>query len=140
MDETQQHGTDGPDVTGRSAMVIDDQDFIRALISKMMGQLGFTRIDEASDGKTALDIIVSRPPDIVICDILMKPMDGLSFLQVLREKYPELEDVPVIFMTNDASSQTVLRAMALGANGFLVKPVSPSQLKEQIIQTFGEIA
>lgn len=116
----------------KTVIVIDDQEFVRGLVSKMMLNQGFSRILEASDGRMALDMLLDTAPDLVICDILMRPMDGLSFLQVLRENYDDFEHVPVIFMTNDASSEIVLKAMSLGASGILVKPVSPSKLEEQV--------
>lgn len=113
------------------ALVVDDQAVVRAMLLKMLEQLGFGFVEAASDGSAALDTIRSadRLPSVIVCDIAMKPMDGLAFLTELRA-LPEIHRarIPVILLTATATGELALRARELRANGYIVKPVTPEVL------------
>ncbi|MCA3264313.1 MAG: response regulator [Telmatospirillum sp.] len=113
------------------AMVIDDQAVVRAMMGRMLTQLGFGVVVEARDGAQAMADIeaAERLPSVILCDIGMKPMDGMSFLAALRER-PEIHisRIPVILLTATASSELADRARTLRANGYIVKPVTPDVL------------
>jgi two-component system chemotaxis response regulator CheY len=113
------------------AMVVDDQAVVRTMLQKMLEKLGFGFVETAADGSSALDAIRSadRLPSLVICDIAMKPMDGLSFLAALREM-PEIHQarIPVVLLTATATGELAQRARELRANGYIVKPVTPEVL------------
>ncbi|MBL8807628.1 response regulator [Sphingomonas daechungensis] len=113
------------------ALVVDDQAVVRAMLLKMLEQLGFGFVEAASDGSAALDTIRSadRLPSVIVCDIAMKPMDGLAFLAELRA-LPEIHRarIPVILLTATATGELALRARELRANGYIVKPVTPEVL------------
>jgi two-component system chemotaxis response regulator CheY len=114
-----------------AAMVVDDQAVVRAMLLKMLEQLGFGYVEAAADGSAALETIRSadRLPSVVVCDIAMKPMDGLSFLAELRAM-PEVHRarIPVVLLTATATGELALRARELRANGYIVKPVTPEVL------------
>jgi len=116
-----------------SVLVIEDQTFIRGVIVRILKQLEFGAIHEASDGSDGLNIALERRPDVIICDIEMAPMDGLTFLQQLRNREPEGRKVPVIFLTNHASREMVLKARDLGVNAFIAKPVTVTGLREKLL-------
>ncbi len=113
------------------ALVVDDQAVVRAMLLKMLEQLGFGFVEAAADGSAALDTIRSadRLPSVIVCDIAMKPMDGLAFLAELRA-LPEIQRarIPVILLTATATGELALRARELRANGYIVKPVTPEVL------------
>ncbi len=113
------------------AMVIDDQAVVRAMMGRMLTQLGFGFVAEARDGAQAMAEIekAERLPSVILCDIGMKPMDGMSFLAALRAR-PEIQfaRIPVILLTATASGELAERARALRANGYIVKPVTPDVL------------
>lgn len=114
-----------------SAMVVDDQAVVRAMLLKMLEQIGFGFVEAAGDGSAALETIQSadRLPSVIICDISMKPMDGLTFLSELRA-LPEIHRsrIPVVLLTATATGELALRARELRANGYIVKPVTPEVL------------
>jgi two-component system chemotaxis response regulator CheY len=113
------------------AMVIDDQAVVRAMMGRMLTQLGFGFVAEARDGAQAMALVeaAERLPSVVLCDIGMKPMDGMSFLAALRAR-PEIQiaRIPVILLTAAASGELAEQARALRANGYIVKPVTPDVL------------
>lgn len=113
------------------AMVVDDQAVVRTMLLKILERLGFGFVDAASDGSAALDSIrlADRLPSLIICDIAMKPMDGLTFLAALRAM-PEIHRarIPVVLLTATATGDLAQRARELRANGYIVKPVTPEVL------------
>ncbi|EKE72120.1 response regulator [Oceanibaculum indicum] len=114
-------------------VIIEDEDFIRVLIRRLLHQLGVELIYEAKEGGEGLKEVVRTRPDIVLCDIHMEPMDGLTFLNRLRSLPMGLvKDTPVVFLTADAQQETVMQAKKLWVNGYLVKPVSLQSLERRI--------
>ncbi|HYE51173.1 MAG TPA: response regulator [Azospirillaceae bacterium] len=116
-----------------SALVIEDQAFIRGVVIKILKQLEFGGIMEAEEGSVGLEMALDRHPDIIICDIEMAPMDGLTFLRELRRKEEVGLRTPVVFLTNHADKDTVIKARDLGVNAFIAKPVTVAGLREKLI-------
>ena len=114
-------------------LVIEDQPFVRRTIMQILMQIGFTKIAEADNGETGMQECVRSNPDIIVCDIDMKPVSGLQFLAQLRASTEVKNNrTPVVFLTNHTESEIVKKAMALGVNGFVVKPPSFGALKERV--------
>lgn len=121
-----------------SVLVVDDQEFVLNIVSTMLKQIGFGEIVTSQDGTDALTAVEKSMPNLIICDINMKPMDGLSFLRNLRKsELPKSATVPIIFLTGDTSEKALTQAIALGCEQFLLKPVSPQKLRDKINQIFG---
>lgn len=121
------------DYSRLKALVIDDQVFVRRIVVGLLRQMGFRDVEEADDGAGGLKINNAFRPDLILCDIEMEPVDGLTFLQVLRTSRDVPNGhVPVIFLTNHTESDIVKRARSLGANSFVVKPPSMAALMERI--------
>ncbi len=83
----------------------------------------------AQDGRSALDAL-SEHPDVaaIFADIQMPDLDGLGFLEAVRER-PDTAQVPVFFVSGVAEADSVQRAVSLGANGYLLKPIKePSRV------------
>lgn len=116
-----------------SILVIEDQPFVRRTIMQILSQIGFRSIAEADNGETGMQECIRAAPDVIVCDIDMKPVSGLQFLAELRAS-AEVRNrrTPVVFLTNHTESEIVKRAMALGVNGFVVKPPSFGALKERV--------
>ncbi len=120
-----------------NALIVEDQSFIRTVVSRILKQLEFNNIWEAEEGTAGLDIALERRPDIIICDIEMVPMDGLTFLQQLRQKEELGRRTPVIFLTNHAQKDIVLKARDLGVNAFIAKPVTVIGLRDKLAVLLG---
>ncbi|MEA1648288.1 response regulator [Nitrospirillum sp. BR 11164] len=114
-------------------LVIEDEDYTRQLIVRMLREIGVRTIGERDNGRDGLMELVRTRPDIVLCDIHMTPMNGIHFLQGVRNiKVKGVDRTPVIFLTADSSTEVVRVAGALGVSGYLVKPVSLGKLKERL--------
>ncbi|WP_430473125.1 response regulator [Thalassospira lucentensis] len=114
-------------------VVIEDDIYIRQIIVRLLRQIGFRSIYEASDGKAGMEQVIRTRPDIILCDIHMEPMDGLEFLRTLRNfNHPRFSAIPVIFLTSDVQGETVIAARDLDVSGYIAKPVSVQQLKEKL--------
>ncbi len=114
-------------------LIVEDDIHTRALIRRMLHQIGLRSIVEAPDGRAGYAELLRTRPDLVLCDVHMEPVDGRAFLAHLREaKLPGIAETPVIFLTGDAQRDTVLFAKDHAINGYLVKPVSLADLKAHI--------
>lgn len=116
-----------------SVLVVEDEQNTRKLIKSLLLQIGIRSVLEADDGTSGLDAVVRARPTLIFCDVHMKPMDGRAFLKTLRGlKIRSLAETPVVFLTADAQRDTVLFAKEHNANGYLVKPMSLTDLKSRI--------
>ena len=99
-----------------------------------MTQLGFKNIDEAADGKAALEKISEQHFSLVISDWNMEPMSGQILLENVRanKKYANL---PFIMMTADASIEKIVQAKKAGVTCFINKPFRAEELQAKILQT-----
>lgn len=122
---------DEPTYAKFGVLVIDDSPVVRAMVSRMLDQLGFGRVQAEADGSAALVYLENADPapNLIVCDIGMKPMDGMKFVETLRTLPAlHLARLPVIFLTATATDELVRRARELNANGYIVKPVTPEVL------------
>lgn len=116
-------------------LVIDDQAFVRRIVTMLLRQAGFQEIAEAKDGAAGLEAVGSFKPHLVICDIEMQPVDGLEFLRTLHQGTMPLPKV--IFLTSHGESEMVLKARDLGVDAFVLKPVTGAQLERRIEHVIG---
>ncbi|HEY0999581.1 MAG TPA: response regulator transcription factor, partial [Streptosporangiaceae bacterium] len=111
-------------------VLVDDDPLVRAGLSLMLrGAPQLEIVGEAGDGVQALEVIARTRPDVVLMDIRMPRMDGLAATQRLSEQ----ADAPaVIVLTTFDADEYVVRALANGATGFLLKDTSPPMIVEAI--------
>ncbi len=118
---------------GIRVLVLEDEAHIRQIICRLLRQIGFRMIHDVANGADGFRELLRVNPQVILCDIHMEPIDGLSFLRKLRSLgKPEFTRIPVIFLTGDAERHTVVEAKDLRVDGYLVKPVSPKQLKQRL--------
>ncbi|HRP02308.1 MAG TPA: response regulator [Candidatus Kapabacteria bacterium] len=101
-------------------LIIDDEDDIRENISRIF-ELSDYQVYTANNGKQGLVEARKTIPDIIICDIMMPEMDGISFLNFLK-KEPEISSIPVVFLTARANESERKEGMKYGADIFISKP------------------
>ncbi len=119
-------------LTGFTALVIDDNEFIRLTLKKDLNTFGFAEVFEASNGMEALQLL-EKNPDIIICDIHMEPVNGLEFLKQMRALPSPISKAPVIFLTGDAYEERVQEAVNLSVDAYLLKPVTAENLKKKLV-------
>jgi two-component system chemotaxis response regulator CheY len=130
---------EGVDLASLKILVIDDQEFVRTIVKKMLSQLGVGTVLEAHDGNSGLEAVTREAPDLVICDIQMRPVDGFGFVRQLRST-PSVSRTPVIMLTAHTDAGTVTRAKELDIGAFLAKPVLPPALKDKIVKVLSREA
>ena len=116
-------------------LVIDDEEFIRKLIVRLLYEMGVSDLIEAKDGAEALGLVkqMRKKVDIIICDLEMPNMSGLEFVHHLRND-PDVAvpDTPVLILTGHSQEENVQGAVELGIHGFLTKPISKGLLEKRI--------
>ena len=119
-------------------LIVDDESLIRQGIIAQLDFLGyeFEEIFEADTGKSALQITEISKPDIVITDISMPEMDGLSFVETAKSVK---KNVKFILLSGYAEFSYAQKAISLGISEYLLKPVSSSKLKESIDKVISEL-
>jgi len=118
-------------------LVVDDYSTMVRIIRNLLRQLGFTDIDDASDGATALEKMSTRRYGLVISDWNMEPMTGYDLLQRVRAN-PELGATPFIMVTAESKTENVIAAKKAGVNNYIVKPFNAQTLKHKIESIFTE--
>jgi len=110
---------------GIDVLIVDDLTFIKMVLKDLVEKAGFRVVGEASDGEEALRMFEEKRPDIVLMDITMPKMDGLTALQRILEKDPEAK---VIMCSALGQQRLILQAIQLGAKDFIVKPFRPERV------------
>lgn len=116
---------------GKNVLLVDDSSTMRKIIGRSLRQAGidFDNIYEAGDGIEALEVLENESVDIVLSDINMPNMDGISFL---REKSTRdaIKDIPVLMISTETGEDIIGEAKSLGAVGALKKPFTPDKVNE----------
>lgn len=110
---------------------IDDEPDVLAVAQMSLETVGEFTVITASSGKQAVEQVVAAKPDAILLDVMMPEMDGPATLKELRQ-LPELDSVPIIFMTARVRPNEVDEYMGLGADGVVAKPFDPMELSDQI--------
>jgi two-component system chemotaxis response regulator CheY len=113
----------------KTILVIDDASLVRLYYRATLEEAGF-RVEEALNGIEALEKLLTTPVDLLIVDINMPQMDGLTFLRTLRRKDRPLASVPALITSTESAESDFAAARAAGANLYLVKPIDREQLLE----------
>jgi signal transduction histidine kinase len=121
----------GREVPARSAeriLVVDDEENIRSTLTEFFAMLGY-ETETAEDGTRALDVLGRRSYDLLLVDLRMPGLDGISVIEWIRETQPNL---PVIVMTGHATVETTIRALRLGAYDYILKPFTLDEMERTV--------
>jgi DNA-binding response OmpR family regulator len=105
-------------------LIVDDEPALRTTLTRVLMSAGW-EVTSASEGREMLQLLAASPFDLVYLDIHLTGMSGMDLLQQIRENDP---DLPVVLFTGQASLDTALEAIRLGASDYLVKPIDPEIL------------
>jgi two-component system chemotaxis response regulator CheY len=112
-------------------LVVDDSSLVRMYYRATLEQAGFT-VEQAINGIEAMEKVLAEPFDLVIVDVNMPRMDGLSFLRALRQRSEDIASLPTLVISTEAGAQDIEDARAAGGNFYLVKPVSEADLLRHV--------
>jgi DNA-binding response OmpR family regulator len=124
-------------VHGRTALVVDDDDDIRELISKVLARAGYD-CDAVNAGAPALATAQADPPAVYVLDVRMPEMDGHEVCR--RLKADPRTTAPVLMLSAEASAEDIAAGFEAGCDDFLPKPFSPRELLARLNQLVTDIA
>lgn len=110
-------------------LVIDDASLVRLYYRRILEAAGY-EVDEALNGIEALEKLLEKAADLLIVDVNMPQMDGLTFLAALRRHELPISSIPALVTSTEAGAHDMVAARAAGANYYLVKPLSEHVLTE----------
>jgi two-component system chemotaxis response regulator CheY len=116
----------------KSCLIVDDSRVVRKVARRILEDLHFA-IEEAADGKLALDACLKAMPDVVLLDWNMPVMNGIDFLRQLR-RAPGGESPVVVFCTTENDLQHIQEAIGAGANEYIMKPFDSDILAAKFAQ------
>jgi two-component system chemotaxis response regulator CheY len=108
-------------------LIVDDASLVRLYYRQALEAAGFT-VDEAINGIEALERVLLNQVDMLIVDVNMPKMDGLTFIKALRRQTLPLSSIPVLIISTEAGPQDIAEARDAGANFYHVKPISQGAL------------
>jgi two-component system chemotaxis response regulator CheY len=114
------------------AIVIDDSSAMRMILRRTLTRLDF-EVTEAVNGRDALDRLATLDPlpDVALVDWNMPEMDGLTFVQTVRED-PRYRQLTLLMVTTESEQSQIVRALAAGAHEYLIKPFTPDAVAEKL--------
>ncbi|CAN1511607.1 CheY FOG, CheY-like receiver [Caulobacteraceae bacterium] len=118
-------------------LVVDDYQTMVRIIRNLLKQLGFENVDEASDGREALEKMRTKKYGLVISDWNMEPMTGYELLREVRAD-EILKPTPFIMVTAESKTENVIAAKKAGVNNYIVKPFNAQTLKAKVASVLGD--
>ncbi|MDE7169591.1 MAG: response regulator [Mucispirillum sp.] len=111
-------------------VIADDELRLRKVIALYMSKCNY-EVLEAGSGNAALDLVKEHNPDAVVLDVMMTGMTGIETAKAIRE-IPEFKNLPIVFLTANASEDDIKNGLAAGADKYITKPFSPKDLVETL--------
>jgi two-component system, chemotaxis family, chemotaxis protein CheY len=117
------------DVSNVKVLIVDDSDFSRSHISKMLSEEGYQIVGEAPNAEAALLIVKDKRPNIVITDIVMPEISGIDLTEKIVNNF---EGTSVIVISSLSQEHIILEAIGAGASDFIAKPIQKQQLIDSL--------
>ncbi len=119
-----------------SCLVVEDSPMMRQLIVFALARVKQLKITEADDGVDGLRKLAQGKFDIILTDINMPIMDGLKLVKRVRTD-PVHKDVPIVIITTETAEEDQRRALSLGANAYITKPIQAPQVISKVLELLG---
>ncbi|MBW1751546.1 MAG: chemotaxis response regulator CheY [Deltaproteobacteria bacterium] len=117
-------------------LIVDDFATMRRILRNILKQIGFTDINEADDGSTALKELKKEKYDLILSDWNMPEMPGIDLLNAIRAD-DELKGIPFVMITAEAQKDNIIGAVKAGVNSYVVKPFTAETIGEKLKKVFG---
>jgi two-component system chemotaxis response regulator CheY len=112
-------------------LIVDDSTMLRDMLSYALNEGGYSDVTEAVDGVDGLNKAKSTNYDLIISDVNMPNMDGITMVSEVR-KLPQYAKTPILVLTTERSDEMKSKGKAAGATGWIVKPFVPDQLLKAV--------
>lgn len=120
-----------------SVLVVDDVNAMRVQIKEILKSVGFKKIDLAGDGAEAQTMMAKNAYDMVLSDWHMEPLGGMELLGFVRDN-PLYAQTAFIMITAENAKEHVMKAIEMGVDNYLVKPLTVAQIQDKIITTLNK--
>ena len=114
-----------------AVLVVDDSRTMRLALIRALNALGFRNITEATNGRHALELVLTKPFDLMLLDMEMPEMNGMEVLVALKAN-PDLSGLPVIVISGAEQMESAVKCIESGAEDFLPKPFNPTLLRARV--------
>ncbi len=123
-----------------SILIVDDSLPMRSVIKKTLKAAGYagSQFHEAANGKQALELMKNNWIDIILTDYNMPVMNGLDFINAIKEE-DLLKDIPVVIISTEGNPEKIQKFMDAGAAGYVTKPFTPEQIRDLMVNILGEV-
>lgn len=119
-----------PVANGKTILVVDDSSSFRTVVKLALQKAGYTVV-EAVDGEDAVERLDLDPPSLIVCDVNMPRMDGLSFARHVKT-LADHRFTPIIMLTTESQEARKAEGRAAGVRAWITKPFQPSQLVDAV--------
>ena len=117
-------------------LVIDDDPSVRALVARLLQET--FDVTQAVDGSDALEqILGGMRPDLIVCDVMMPKMDGLTFTKELKRD-PSLARIPIVMLTAKTGARDMVEGINAGARSYVTKPFKSEELLGKVRKALGQ--
>lgn len=113
-------------------LIVDDEAANIELLRHILEPVGYRRVEGTTDPRRGIEICEASPPDLLLLDLKMEPLDGFEVLERLREGVADFPHLPVVVLTSDHTREAKVRALSGGARDFLTKPASPVEVRLRV--------
>jgi two-component system, chemotaxis family, chemotaxis protein CheY len=123
------------DMSSLKILVIDDEDFMRKLVGRVLHDIGVREVISAENGAQGLGSVqaLGSQIDVIICDLEMPTMNGTEFVEKLRSLPDQkMSRIPVVILTGHSDEEHIVNVVEKGINGYLVKPINKQALESRL--------
>lgn len=114
----------------KTALVVDDSSVMREMVAQTLRKAGF-ELRLGANGQEGLDRLAGSPVDLIVTDVYMPVMDGISFVRAVRAR-SDGKRVPILILTTETKPEIKQQGKAAGASGWIVKPFNPDMLLQVV--------
>ena len=120
----------------KTILLIEDEKNVRQMVHRMLKKSGY-EVKEGVDGLDGLRILEGVTPDLIIVDVMMPNLDGLTFTKALKNR-PETRAIPVIFLTARGDPKSMIEGINVGAKSYVTKPFQMDDLLTKVAKVLNE--
>ena len=118
-------------------LIVDDFKTMLTIIDGALKQFGFKNVDQASDGKAALEKMNTTKYGLILSDWNMEPMNGLDLLREVRRN-DDTKKIPMILITAESKPENIIAAKKEGVSNYIVKPFTANTLRDKLVAVLGQ--